>query len=185
MMKAHIPCTKCQGQLPGEIFNTGGLSECPHCGARLQLEVFPAFFKSPAAAQSGERIVVEGESSCFFHPQKKAVVPCEMCGRFLCALCDVELDGRHLCPPCLESGKKKQTIRSLEDSRMLYNRQALVLSLLPLFISGLAAIYLATRHWKDPVSLVQPMRWAMPAALVLGILQTLVFVLAIIAAVNA
>ena len=44
-------------------------------------------------------------------------------------------------------------------------RQALVLALLPFFISGLAAIYLAVRYRKAPGSLVRPMRWAMPASL--------------------
>jgi len=184
-MRTTVPCTKCGSQLAGELFNTGSLIACPHCGARLQLEVFPAFFKPPEVGQTGDRVVVEVESSCFYHPQKKAVVPCEACGRFLCALCDVELDGKHLCPACLESGKKKKTIHSLEDMRMLYNRQALVLAVLPLFITGLAAIYVAARYWKAPPSLVRPMRWAMPVALVLGTLQTLVFVIVIIAAVRS
>jgi hypothetical protein len=182
-MESHLTCTKCSGGLPVEHFNTGRLTGCPWCRAMLQLEVFPAFFKPRASAPSGERVVVEGESSCFYHPQKKAVIPCEVCGRFLCALCDVELDGRHLCPACLDSGRKKKTIRSLEDSRPLYNRQALVLAILPFFISGLAAIYMAVRYRNAPGSLVRPMRWAMTVALVLGILQTLVFVLAILAAV--
>ena len=184
-MNAQLTCIKCCGPLPVDLFNRGDLSACPQCQVELQLEVFAAFYKSPEAAHTGERTVVESESSCFYHPQKKAVVPCEACGRFLCALCDVHLDGRHLCPSCLETGKKKKTIHSLEDMRMLYNRQALVLAVLPLFITGLAAIYVAARYWKAPTSLVRPMRWAMPVALVLGTLQTLVFVIVIIAAVRS
>ena len=184
-MNAQLTCIKCGGQLPVDLFNRGDLSACPQCQVELQLEVFAAFYKSPEAAHTGERTVVESESSCFYHPQKKAVVPCEACGRFLCALCDVHLDGRHLCPSCLETGKKKQTIQNLEDKRVLYNRQALVLSLLPFFISGLAAIYLAVRYWKAPKSLVAPMRWAMPVALAFGILQTILFVLVIVAAAKA
>ena len=61
----------------------------------------------------------------------------------------------------------------------------LVLAVLPLFITGLAAIYVAARYWKAPTSLVRPMRWAMPVALVLGILQTLGFAIVIIAAVRS
>ncbi len=59
--------------------------------------------------------------------------------------------------------------------RVLYSRQALLLAILPLFISGLAAIYIVLRHRHEPGSLVKPMRWAFPVALVLGSLQTLVF----------
>ena len=56
-----------------------------------------------------------------------------------------------------------------------YGRQALLLAILPFFVTGLAAIYLAVRHRKAPGSLVSPQRWLMPTALVLGILQTLGF----------
>ena len=181
-MNMQLPCLRCGGPLPAELFNLPGLAPCPQCGTALQVEVFPAAYRPPRNAHSGEPVVIEGESSCFYHPQKKAVVPCAECGRFLCALCDVHLDGRHLCPPCLEAGKRKQTIRSLEDKRVLYNRQALLLALLPFLISGLAAIYLAARYWKAPTSLVSPMRWAMPMALVLGILQVLLLVLMIVVA---
>src|SRR5207237_9874176 len=140
MTPPSLLCTKCNSPLAEGIMNRAELTPCPSCGSPLQVEIFPAFFKRIAPGRQGESLMVEGESSCFYHPQKKAVVPCQACGRFLCALCDVELDGKHLCPACLESGKKKKTIHSLEDMRMLYNRQALVLAVLPLFITGLAAI---------------------------------------------
>jgi hypothetical protein len=178
-MLMSVPCTKCGAPLSGESFNTGSLTACPKCGALVQLEVFPAFFRPQEVGRSGERVAVEEESSCFYHPKKKAVILCDACGRFLCALCDLELDGKHLCPACLESGKKKRTLQSLEDARTLYNRQALALAVLPFFISGLAAIYFAARYWKAPTSLVRPANWAMPLALVLAILQTLGFAIVI------
>ena len=67
-------------------------------------------------------------------------------------------------------------LEQLETSRRIYGPQAVILSLLPLFITGLCAIYLAIRHWKSPGSLVTPRRWQMPVALTFGILQTLAFV---------
>ena len=106
-------------------------------------------------------------------PLKKAAVACDACGRFLCALCDCELNGRHYCPVCLEAGKRSENIRGLEEERFLYDRQAFVLAILPVFITGLAALYLTLRYWKAPGSLVSPSRWRMPAALTLGILQVL------------
>jgi hypothetical protein len=179
-MNPLIQCPKCRAWLLDEIFNRPDLSPCPACGVRLQVEVFPALFRSIGPGKSGEAIMVDGESSCFFHPQKKAVVPCDACGRFLCALCDCELKGRHLCPSCLESGQKKQTIAGLEDERPLHRRQAFALSIIPVLITGPIAVFMAIRYWKTPGSLVSPMKWAMPVALVLGSLQTLLLIFLII-----
>lgn len=168
-------CSKCGVPLVPTGWNSGTFTRCVSCGAEQWVEVFPALVRPPATGRNAEASVVTGESTCFYHDAKRAVVVCDACGRFLCALCDCVLHERHLCPGCLESGKKKGAIAQLETVRVLYGRQAFVLSLLPLFISGIAAIALALRHWKTPGSLVAPARWMFPTALVLGILQTLVF----------
>ena len=141
----------------------------------------PALLRRIAPGREAEAVLIEGESSCFYHAQKKAIVPCDACGRFLCALCDCEVKGRHLCPNCLEAGQKKKNLEGLETVRILHSRQALMLSILPFFITGLAAIYVALRYRKEPGSLVAPMRWAFPTALILGSLQTLAFVALFIA----
>ena len=156
------------------VFNQPEFTPCPACGVPLQIEVFPALFRPVRKSSLGEVVMVPGESACFYHENKKAVVVCEACGRFLCALCDCELHDQHFCPGCLEVGKKKRTVEQLETSRVLYDRQALLYSVVPLLITGVAAIYLAIRHRKTPGSLVAPRPWIMPVALVLGILQTAV-----------
>jgi hypothetical protein len=175
----EIYCPKCKARLFEEAFNQPDLAPCPACETPLQIEIFPAFFHEIAQGRDAEAVMIEGESSCFYHQQKKAVVPCDLCGRFLCALCDCEVKGRHLCPGCLESGQKKRNLEGLENMRVLHSRQALVLSILPLFITGLAAIYVAIRYRKEPGSLVAPMRWAFTVALILGSLQTLGFTILI------
>lgn len=177
-MKAAVQlpaCPKCRVHLGPGMFNLGQLVDCPSCRAPLWVEVFNAFLRPPSPAMVSEAVMVPGESACFYHEAKRAVVVCDGCGRFLCALCDCLLNGRHYCPPCLEAGEKKRVIATLEKSRPLYARQALILAILPLFISGLAAIFLAIRHWRTPGSLVQPRRWHMPVALALASLQTLGF----------
>src|SRR4029453_12242931 len=60
---------------------------CPACGTLLEVEVFPAFHRSLPAVAAAEAVLTDEEASCFFHPEKKAVVPCQACGRFLCLLC--------------------------------------------------------------------------------------------------
>ena len=183
MNSPQIQCPKCKARLFEPVFNQPDLVPCPACATPLQIEIFPAFFRRVAPGRDAEAVMVEGESSCFYHAQKKAVVPCDACGRFLCALCDCEVKGRHLCPGCLESGQKKRNIQGLEKMRVLHSRQALLLAILPLFITGLAAIYVALRYRKEPGSIVAPMRWAFPTALVLGSLQTLAFVFFIVRAI--
>src|SRR2546427_10237207 len=130
-----VSCTKCQAALLGDLFNLADFTPCPACGARLHIEVFPALFRRFTPGRTGEAILEDTEASCFYHPQKKAVVPCEGCGRFLCALCDCELQGQHFCPACLETGRKKRKIKSLENERTLYDSIALSLAVLPVLIT--------------------------------------------------
>ena len=122
-----IPCPKCRAWLLDGVFNQLQLAPCPSCGTPLQIEVFPALFRKIEPGQRPEAIMLEGESSCFFHPQKKAVVPCAGCGRFLCAVCDCEFRGEHFCPACLETGKSKGKIKALESQRIRYDKIALTL----------------------------------------------------------
>lgn len=180
-MNALLQCPKCKALLTEVQVNRTELTPCLACGTPLQVEIFPALFRRMASGRDGEVLVVENEASCFYHPQKKAVVPCDACGRFLCALCDCQLKGGHFCPGCLESGQQKKQIQGIETVRVLHSRTALMLSILPLFITGLAALYIVLRYRKEPGSLVAPMRWAFPAALILGSLQTLGFVVFFIA----
>src|ERR1051325_5705940 len=124
-----VTCSKCSGVLNEAIFNQAEWSPCPSCAAPLRVEIFPALFKAPTPSQPAQAVVIEGEASCFYHPNKKAVLPCETCGRFLCALCDVELNGQHLCPACLTSGQKKGKLTHLDNRRVLYDSLALTLAL--------------------------------------------------------
>jgi hypothetical protein len=98
--------------------------------------VFRAFFQPVPRGRDGDPVLIEGEASCFYHPQKKAAVPCEACGRFLCALCDCELHGKHFCPACLETGKQKGKIQKLESQRTLYDNIALALAVYPVALAS-------------------------------------------------
>jgi hypothetical protein len=157
-----IHCPKCRAALLSGVFNQGGLVPCPACATPLQVEVFPAMFREQARGSTGEFVMTDGEASCFYHPKKKAVQPCEACGRFLCALCDCEHQGRHLCPSCLEAGRTKGKIKSLENARTRYDNIALALALYPVLIfyftiiTAPMALFVAIRYWKSPRGLTQP-----------------------------
>ena len=177
MNNALIQCPQCRAWLMEGVFNQPDFSPCPACGVALQAEVFPALFRKVKCGPSGETIMVEGESSCFYHPQKKAVLPCDGCGRFVCALCDCLIDGRHFCPACLETGRNKGKIKSLENTRTLYDSIALALAIYPLLIfyftivTAPMSLFVAIRYWKAPSSILHRSKIRFLAAIVISALQ--------------
>ena len=176
-MSLPVQCPKCSAWLLEGIFNQPELTPCPACGVPLQVEIFPALFRKIAPGQSGETVIVEGESGCFYHPQKKAVLPCDGCGRFLCALCACQLNGQHFCPACLETGKTRGRIKSLDNQRTLYDSIALSLAVYPLLIfyftviTAPMALFVAIRYWKSPPSLVHRCKIRFVVAVILALLQ--------------
>ncbi|HTL56137.1 MAG TPA: hypothetical protein VL361_10690 [Candidatus Limnocylindrales bacterium] len=127
----------------------------------LGLITFPALQNRPASGQTAERVLEEGESTCFYHSDKRAVVPCDQCGRFLCALCDIELEGKHLCPACLETGRDKRKLKVVEHKRTRYDQIVWSLLILPLPFCAISApvtastaLVIALRRWGAPPSLV-------------------------------
>ena len=177
MSSVAAACPRCQSSLPGALCNTGSLVHCPACDAAIQVEIFPAFFHQASTGPMAEAILADGISSCFFHEQKKAVVHCDACGRFLCALCDLDLHGQHLCPACLQSGRKKGQIPQMESRRTLYDGAALAFALFPLLflpatlLTAPAAIYLSILSFHRPSSLIPRTRIRSYLALVIGVLQ--------------
>ena len=186
-----VACTKCRAPLPPAGYNAPRLSACLACGAPAQVAVFPAALRPPGPGAAAERLQAEGEAGCYYHPAKKAVVPCASCGRFLCAVCDVELNGEHLCPGCLETGRKKGRLHQLENTRTLYDSLALAVAVYPIIlvwttiIGAPIALYLAIRYWKAPSSVVPRSRWRAVLAIILALLQIGGWVAVVVAIKNA
>lgn len=176
-MNPLIACPNCRAWLLDGVFNQGALAPCPSCHTPVQVEVYPALFRKIAPGESAQPVMVEGESSCFFHPEKKAVVPCAGCGRFLCALCDCPFDGQHYCPACLEAGRSKGKIKSLENSRTRYDGIALALALVPMLIfyftiiTAPMTLFVAIRYWKAPRSIVRNSSFRFVLAIIIALLQ--------------
>ncbi len=119
-----------------------GPAQCPACRTSIELEVFPALFAGPRIGRPGEPLVDAGDASCFFHPEKRAAVACESCGRFLCALCDLEVDHRHICPSCLAAGRKKGAMQGLDQFRLSWAGIALLVAIvLPLVFYPLLPVW--------------------------------------------
>ena len=186
-MTRPVRCPQCRTLLSPGIYNSGAFHECPGCRQPTRVDAFPALLSPPAAGRAAEGLIVEGESSCFFHPAKRASVACESCGRFLCSVCDIELAGQHLCSQCLESGKKKGRLQQLENRRTIYDSMALAFATYPLLIfyftiiTAPIALYLTARYWKAPGSLVRRNRWRFVVASILATCQLVGWVVGIVA----
>jgi len=178
MNNALIQCPACHAWLLDGPFNLPDLAPCPACGAPLQTEVFPALFRKTAAGPGAETILVEGESSCFYHPQKKAVLACDSCGRFLCALCDCPLHGQHhYCTTCLQAGSTRGKIKNLENERTLYDSIALSLAIFPLvtfwgpIITAPMTLFVAIRYWNSPGGLLRRTKIRFILAILIALLE--------------
>jgi hypothetical protein len=168
--------------LAGNLFRRAAPVKCPqnYCSRFLTVTVFPALYRARAVGSAGEALQAEGEAGCFFHPERRAVVACESCGRFLCALCQIRLGERNLCAGCIEAGKKKRRIVNLDRERPCHDYTALVLAIGPAVLPPLwfftiitapFCLFWVIRHWNTPRSIVRPSRWRFVLALVLAGLE--------------
>jgi hypothetical protein len=145
---------------------------------------FPAFERIVAGV-APERIEIETEASCFYHPQSRASIPCDECGRFLCRLCDLEVEGRHICPNCFASGAKSKKIQSVETRRSMYDTMALALATLPALliwpalVAAPMALYITIRRWNTPLSVLPrtKIRYILAAFFALGEFAFVIFMI--------
>jgi len=175
-MKLRIPCDICQA----ELLLTAAPeldAACPVCETRMQVRVFAAAAKESVPGRAGEKLVIDEQSSCFYHPAKKATIACEHCGRFLCSLCDIDMSGRHLCSGCLESSADNNKVVPLINSTMCHDDIALTLAVAPLFVLPAAivtapvAIGYSLWSWRKPRALVNRGRWRLVAAILVALFE--------------
>jgi hypothetical protein len=171
-------CARCSYPFPANPEDWRTITQCPRCDAPIQVTAFPKLGKTIETGREGENILIEGESACFYHANKRAVVPCDKCGRFLCALCDIQFGASHLCSQCLDSANKKGTASPVEVKRIRYDQIVfalailpLVLCLMPAFVTAPLAIAISIWKWNAPVSLVARTRPRFVAATVLAFLE--------------
>src|SRR5258708_5442780 len=171
-----LSCSKCGASIPPADWNREYVL-CPRCSTPVSAYVFPAFYSKIDQAASAAAIVAEGEASCYYHPRKRAVGPCDQCGRFLCSLCQVEFLGQNWCPGCIEGHRQKGQLANLDASRPLYDNMALVLATLPALlvwptiITAPMSLYVAARYWRKPSSLVPRTRIRFYVAVLLAVIQ--------------
>jgi hypothetical protein len=171
-----IACPNCRAMQPVSQVNTGRLEHCPQCRALLMADMYPAFFRGPESGSSGTAVQEQGQAECFNHPGQQAVVPCDGCGRLLCAVCEVKLDGQSLCMSCLSTGRERRRT-NLQNQRTLYDSILLALAfwpmvfIFPTIVTAPATLFLAWRYRKAPTSILPRSRIRYWLAALLAALQ--------------
>jgi hypothetical protein len=159
---------------------------CPACNADFEIYAFSAFFERKAAPDVQAMRVEEGEATCFNHAAKRAVAACSQCGRFVCALCSVELEGTAWCPSCLSGRATAGKTKPLERRRLLWDSIALGVAIWPAFLfypallTGPAVIFLAIRYWNAPSSIVPRTKWRFVAAILIALAELAFIVFAVV-----
>jgi hypothetical protein len=186
-----IACAACSWPVPREFWNREEGVRCAGCGRIVRISAFPAIHLQ-IVGTAPEALRGETEASCFYHPQSRAATVCEECGRFLCALCDLAVEGRHLCPRCFESGVGAHRIQSAEPRRVMYDSVALALATFPFlliwpaFIGAPWSLFIVVTRWKAPSSVVPrtKIRFVVAALFALAELGFIVFLIYAMTQVN-
>jgi hypothetical protein len=175
LIMLKICCENCQRVFPSGAFAVPGQPEkCGNCSTSNYVEIFPAILKEPEKGKRGERVLGD-ESACFKHPEHAAVVACDNCGIYLCALCDLEIEGQHLCPDCLNKGK--ENLKTIRDKCVLHDETALALAIFPMLIfyfvviTAPVAIVYSIVCWNKVNTPYPRNRWRFVVALIIASLQ--------------
>jgi hypothetical protein len=174
-----LSCTKCWSLLPAYAVGEANAHACPSCGTAFEIQLFPALVTGPQRLTPNDLTLAEGAASCFHHASKRAHASCMKCGKFLCALCSLEIGDQVWCSQCLSGGAGKGA-SPLEERRVLWDSIALGLAVgttVVLFLfyfwifTAPAAIFIALKYWNRPTSLLPRTKIRFVLAIMLGFVQ--------------
>jgi hypothetical protein len=100
------------------------------------------------------------------------VAACDNCGRFLCAVCDIETPGGHICPACFDRADQPAA-----HERVNYDTVALALVTWPMLLCWVpllttpVALFFAFKFWSAPSPVFPRGRWRLWLTLVIAALQ--------------
>jgi hypothetical protein len=155
-----VACPSCGGFVtPSET--PSGWQTCPYCTKQLRIQIWPV-----ARQKTNVLSAMPEHATCFFHPDKAFEACCQRCGRFLCALCDLQLGTEHVCSTCFERGRadtgRNDGKAEWRHRDILYDSIAVTLGwgwilFWPVIIAALpAAVVLHVKFRKSPRSFLIP-----------------------------
>ena len=172
-----MPCPSCGERLPLETDSLSAPTYCAQCDSPVLMRLYPAFQRQEAVGVVGKRLVMEDESSCFFHETKRAEAVCDGCGRYLCSLCETPFAKKILCPECLERAEDEGELDELVTKGFRHGSVALLLAFGPILmwpltcISAPVAIGYSIKCWNKKGSLVHAPKPAFVVASLIAAVQ--------------
>jgi hypothetical protein len=155
-----VVCPGCNGDV-APVETAARWQICPFCEKRLHIRLWPAIRRNTNAA-----VAMAEQATCFFHPDKAFHACCQRCGRFVCALCDLQLGAEHVCPTCFERGRADSGLigarAEWRHRDVLYDSISLTLGwswiiFWPVIVAAFpAAIFLHAKYRKAPRSYLIP-----------------------------
>lgn len=155
-----VTCPNCNGDVVPVATETGWQS-CPYCKKRLQIWLWPSMRHNTSATAA-----MPDQATCYFHPDKAFHACCQRCGRFVCALCDLQLGAEHVCPTCFERGRADTGLNGgkaeWRHRDVLYDSIVLVIGwcwiiFWPVIVAALpTAIFLHVKYRRAPRSYLIP-----------------------------
>jgi len=157
-----VTCPSCRGDV-APVETKTGWQTCPYCEKRLQIRVWGSVQQNTSTAAA-----LSDQATCFFHPDKAFQACCQRCGRFVCALCDLQLGAEHVCPACFDRGRANSVAGAgaaeWRHRDVLYDSIAAAIGwgwilFWPVFVAAFpAAIFLHVKYRKAPRSYLIPRR---------------------------
>lgn len=153
-----VRCPDCGGNV-APIETKTGWQSCPYCEKRLQIRSWTIDRHGTNAAAA-----MPEQATCYFHPDKAFQACCQRRGRFICALCDLQLGAEHICPTCFERGRADTSPNGAKAEwrhrDVLYDSIAVTIGwcwVWPAIIAAIpAAIVLHVKYRKAPHSYLIP-----------------------------
>lgn len=177
-------CPNCGIPLGPREISPDNTRECSNCGTQRAVCVFPALFREKKAPSASHKIDEE-QAGCFYHPGKQAETACEACGRFICSLCDLDADGRHLCPGCLDKEVVEKQSEKLVNAKVRYDHIAMYLAVIPYIFTFMimvvapftatSAMYICIRNFRKKTSLVFRTKPVYATAFALALVQLVIW----------
>jgi len=163
---AAVTCPHCLVDIPAD----SRWQSCPYCQKWLQIRIWPIVRQNTNSVSA-----LSDQATCFFHPDKAFQACCQRCGRFVCALCDLQLGAEHVCPTCFERGRADSGVEAGKAEwryrDVLYDSIALTVGWVwilvwPVIVAALpAVIFLHVKYRKAPRSyLIARSAWRFWAA---------------------
>lgn len=200
-MMNMIRCTACGYQIPVAVFASSREGACPLCRRPVRALLLPAMSQAPQAGPPTlpEEPPAPGEATCFYSPNRRATRTCSHCGVYVSDAWSAQWGAEHVCLKCLDELRGHRKDARFEVRRVLWDNIALGTALLPFLVcvpflllgpavlfgmvlavmvsivSAPLAFGLAIYAWRKPRSMVPRGPWRVVWALVLSLLQCLVW----------